>query len=886
MTPGSPTGPPSDRYRKRIENLMRHGSDERIAVTSALASLLAALTLSPLVQGVTWLFVAAITVVTMMVTGIVARQLLRWWPAVAATQALVLLVTLLVLFARSRILEGPGAIDLLRQLVEAGFQVTREQAPPVEATQGIVLLVAGSTGLVALLVDLLAATLRQPALAGLPLLAVYCVPAALLNGGLPWFYFLLAASGFLLLLTADSGDRVRGWGRVLASSSRTSGPGRRPSDGGMAAGGRRVGAATVVLAVLLPALVPGLSNQIIGGNGEGDGTGSGGRTITRINPILDLRKDLANPKDTELLTYRTNVQNPEPLRIVTSDVFDGKTWAPSTDRIPRSQKAKGTLPVPPGLSDNVKTLAADTQITIGPLDETYLPLPYPARSVDVRGDWLYDANTLNVIGDGVTTANLSYKVTHLDVRPTAQQLIDAPLAPTSITSRYLALPPNMPSVIEDTARKIGGDGSPYEQAVRLQRWFRSDAFTYTLEAPDVKDGDTSTDAIVAFIDQKHGYCVHFASTMAVMARQLGIPARVAVGFLPGKLQPEGDRVISANDAHAWPELYFEGVGWTRFEPTPRGGGTPPPEWSEPPAGAFPEDPAATADPQATASAAPNSAGPSQAPNKADEPAAAPTTAPTGPGVPWKTIVVALIVLLGLASPRLAGSLASRRRWNRATSVPALAEAAWDELRLGLSDLGVQWAASWTPRAVEQRLLDDYDFEPDQTAALHRLTHEIEDARYAPPDDELGRRAEERAADIAAVIAVVAAPLPGKTRWRARLWPQSGVDTLTGLLTMANSASERAGRQATKLTGQERNRVGRGDGPGSDDSGPGGSGPGGSSPGGPGSGGPEGYGPGGSGGYGPDGSGGSGGSGGYGGPGSGDSDWDGGSSSGKQKVGTF
>jgi hypothetical protein len=61
---------------------MRHGSDERIAVTSAIASMLAALTLSPLVSGVGWLFVAAITVVTMMVTGIIARQLVRWWPAV------------------------------------------------------------------------------------------------------------------------------------------------------------------------------------------------------------------------------------------------------------------------------------------------------------------------------------------------------------------------------------------------------------------------------------------------------------------------------------------------------------------------------------------------------------------------------------------------------------------------------------------------------------------------------------------------------------------------------------------------------------------------------------------------------------------------------------
>ena len=856
---------------------MRHGSDERIAVTSALASMLAALTLSPLVQGVTWMFVAAIAVVTMMVTGIVARQLLRWWPAVAAAQALVLLLTLLVLFARSRILEGPGAVNLLRQLVEAGFQVTREQSPPVEATQGIVLLVAGSAGLIALLVDLLAATLRQPALAGLPLLAVYCVPAALLNGGLPWYFFMLAAAGFLLLLTADSGDRVRGWGRVLASSTAGAGAARRPADGGMAAGGRRVGAAAVLMAVAVPAFVPGLSNQIIGGNGDGDGTGSGGRTITRINPILDLRKDLANPRDTELLSYRTNVRSPEPLRIVTSDVFDGKTWSPSTDRIPRSQKARGTLPAPPGLGNDVKTLAAETQISIGSLNETYLPLPYPARTVNARGDWLYDATTLNVIGDGVTTQGLSYQVTHLEVQPTAQQLMDSPVAPTSITSRYLALPANMPAVIERTARSIAKDGSDYEKAVRLQRWFRSGAFRYTLEAPDVKDGDSSSDAIVAFLDQKHGYCVHFASTMAVMARMLDIPARVAVGFLPGDQKADGKRVISANDAHAWPELYFEGVGWTRFEPTPRGDGVTPPTWSVPPPGVITEDSAAPEEPAATSSAEPSASGAAPAPRKADEPTAAPTTTADGPGVPWRVILVVLVAVLGLAAPRLAGSLASRQRWNRATSVPALAEASWDELRLGLSDLGVNWAAAWTPRAVEQRLLDDYEFDPEQTAALNRLTHEVENARYAPPDEELGRTAEERMADVSAVVAAVAAPLPSKVRWRARLWPPSGVSTLTGLMTWVNSATERAGRQASALSGRVRDKIsrsdgGRGDGPGT-------------GPGGPeGPGGPSGLGPGGFGGPG--------------GLGSGwdDGDWGGGTpgtsggpsgpSGGKEKVSTF
>jgi transglutaminase-like putative cysteine protease len=56
--------------------------------------------------------------------------------------------------------------------------------------------------------------------------------------------------------------------------------------------------------------------------------------------------------------------------------------------------------------------------------------------------------------------------------------------------------------------------------------------------------------------------------MAAMARTLGIPARVAVGFIPGTATADGGMTVGLKDAHAWPELYFEGVGWTRFEPTP------------------------------------------------------------------------------------------------------------------------------------------------------------------------------------------------------------------------------------------------------------------------------------------------------------------------------
>jgi hypothetical protein len=98
-----------------------------------------------------------------------------------------------------------------------------------------------------------------------------------------------------------------------------------------------------------------------------------------------------------------------------------------------------------------------------------------------------------------------------------------------------------------------------------------------LDAPDVTDRD----AVEAFLTDRRGYCVQFASTMALMARALDIPARVAVGFLPGEQVQPGMYEIRADDAHAWPELYFEGVGWVRFEPTPSSRTGLPPSWAVP-----------------------------------------------------------------------------------------------------------------------------------------------------------------------------------------------------------------------------------------------------------------------------------------------------------------
>ena len=120
-------------------------------------------------------------------------------------------------------------------------------------------------------------------------------------------------------------------------------------------------------------------------------------------------------------------------------------------------------------------------------------------------------------------------------------------------------------------RSPAGAKSRYEQAVMLQNWFRvTGGFRYSLKTQAVGSGNP---ALLHFLFKgpggRVGYCEQFATAYAVMARTLQIPARVAVGFLqPHQGAKPGEWVYKAHDLHAWPELYFQGSGWVRFEPTP------------------------------------------------------------------------------------------------------------------------------------------------------------------------------------------------------------------------------------------------------------------------------------------------------------------------------
>ena len=270
-------------------------------------------------------------------------------------------------------------------------------------------------------------------------------------------------------------------------------------------------------------------------------------------------------------------------------------------------------------------------------------------------------------------------------------------------------------------------------------------------------------------------------------------------------------MITARDAHAWPELYFHDVGWVRFEPTPRRGDVSavPPRWTQPEPGVLP-GPQTSATPSQQPSAGPSATTPTtRRPDGETSSSPDPTLATRLADLPWRTIVV-VVVLIGLAvAPLTAERLARRRRWRRATTGAQRTEAAWEELRQGLGDAGVRWAVSWTPRALQQRLITDLRLGGSEQAGLGRLVADLEAARYAPPEDAPGRSREDLMRDVKPVVAAAEEVLPTRTRLATAVFPPSGIRTIRDLARRADESASAAGRRATDRAGALRESVGAG-----------------------------------------------------------------------------
>ncbi|OEJ51193.1 transglutaminase [Streptomyces agglomeratus] len=763
----------------------------RLALCATAATLLTAGALLPLVGESAWILTAALLVTVQAGVGALARRVPLARGLTVAAQGLVALVMLTVVFARDSaiggVLPGPEAFRAFTRLLTTGAEDVGRYAIPAPATEGIRLMLVGGVLLIALAVDTIAVTFRSAAPAGLPLLALYSVAAGLSPGGASWLWFLLAASGYLLLLLAEGRDRLSQWGRVFDGAPRAQG---RTAAGFETAGGsapapvrtgRRIGVVAMGIALVVPASLPALDGGLLSGRGAGDGGGSGGGTISAVNPLVSLQNSLNQPEDREVLRYRTNSGSTKDLylRIVSLDQFDGAAWKSSERRI---EDVPERLPRPQGLGPDVRTTEINSSVSAaGWYAQSYLPMPYPVTRVDIDGRWRYEPAGRTLVGDkGQTTRGVRYTAGSLIVQPTAGQLAAATTPPARLLREYTKVPGSLPQVVESTALRVTKDASnDYERAVALQDWFASKGgFTYDTQ---VQSG-SGTAAIARFLRDKEGFCVHFSFSMAAMARTLGIPARVAVGFTPGTVQSDGTMSVGLRDAHAWPELYFEGVGWTRFEPTPTRGSVP----------EYTRDEAPSSTPSGAAQATPStSTAPSAAPSvtdscppqmrlqgECDGEAQQGGAGPTDTGFPLGPLLLVglgavVVVLLPLLPLMWRGRVRARRLGSAGrTSADAAARtlAGWREISDTAWDYGVAPDESQTPRKAAARMVRLGRLDGAAAEAVHRAAGAVEQVLYAPRPAVSGSLAEE----AGLVRAGLRAAAGRGARLRAVLAPRSAV----------------------------------------------------------------------------------------------------------------
>lgn len=639
-----------------------------------------------------------------------ARRIL---PPLAGVAALLGLVTLL--FAPGSALLGVvptlGTLDSYGLLfAEAGESIYR-QAIPATADWPIIFVLCLGIGAIAVVCDLVAITLRLPALAGVPLLVILAIPALTARNITDPFVFVLSAAAYLLLLVA---------GR----------PRRQP---GLAVG---IGAAAIIGALVMPIVLPGI-DATPGNTVPGLSTG--------VNPVLGLGDDLRRASERDVLDYTTESGDAHYLRLVTLENFTGAEWAPTDLEVDTANTVDGFGPVP-GLSAEVPRSPENTVVDVGNLSSRWLPMPYPPREVSgLDNDWFWEPNGFSVSSTNDTARNQRYRVESLLVQPTPEQLLAAGTTVPSELEPYLALPDDLPTVISDAAVGVADTAnSNYEKALALQEYFRSDAFEYSEEAPVEGDYDgTGMDVLATFLEVRAGYCVHFASAMAVMARSLDIPARVVVGFLPGTpLLRDGDvsYEVTTHDLHSWPELYFEGIGWVQFEPTPGRGelgdyadvsvdGVP-----------APEAPDATAPGAAPVPVPSVSAGETPDAGLDDAGTGAPDLDAQGnsPGLALALVLAALLSLL----PAIVRTAQRWRLGARIAAGRASAIDGWTETLRTAVDLRLPVATTQTPRAAAGtmgggesllRLLDAVENEGYAAAAVtdrRELARDVEGARAA------------------------------------------------------------------------------------------------------------------------------------------------------------
>ncbi len=522
-----------------------------------------------------------------------------------------------------------------------------------------------------------------------------------------------------------------------------------------------VGLTAVVAAAVAPRL-PGAGEKALI-----DTRNRQGSVTEVLSPLVDIGSQLRNRGNLEAFTVASS-DGAHYWRVYASPQYDDGQWTPIEEELQEMGDR----------SDEVLLAGERTEQTVRilALGGHYVPAAYRAVRVSPSEVLWTEQTQMVFLPDVTLQRGDTIAIESMVPRPDPGQLSSATVADAPAGS--LDLPDGLPQLARDEAlAATAGAATPYDKALALQDWFR-DNFRYDL---DVQLGG-SYDAIEAFLRGRSGFCQQFAGTFAVMARYLGLPTRLAVGYTPGDLRSDGLFHVYGRHGHTWPEVWFDGIGWVPFEPTPGRGspdavgytGVAPEQFTgtgegtgtvqTTPATVPPRD---NGDPDSSTTV-PGGGAPGAGNGATTTTSAAggvgTGSSSTGSGVAWVVAVVAALLLLWvLVAPRVVRSLSRRHHRSERDRVIS----AWQRTLGALSLAGAPPVGGSTP-------LQYADAAEGATGVDHRALRElavhVTRAVYSPRDID-GRAAERCELLSGEIDAICRDRTPTSVRIRAMVDPR-------------------------------------------------------------------------------------------------------------------
>jgi len=734
-------------------------SRRHLTLVAAAATLMAAAPISAIFDSLGWFLRALITVGMIAGAAIGVRSIRgRLWAQVAA-MAGALLVALTMFYNGGTSILGliPSFATFARfqeLLASSGSDIQTAFVPVPVDIESILFLTTLGIGGVAIFVDLFAVGLRRPALTGLPMLAIYSVPVAVYTDSVNPIPFVIGAAGYLWLLVSDNVDKVRRFGR------RFTGEGRgvdlwEPSP--LAATGRRLAIAGVIVAVLLPLLIPGMTSGFLSqfgqGGGQGQGVGGTGRGGT-VDLFANLHGKLLQPNELDMIKVTTDDPAPFYLRFGVADEVQPNGFK---HRTPSGRPVSATLPAVPGYDRQAGSPRYRAEIEIfKAFDMPMLPtysITVGTRNLDAS--WNYDLQQQIIYSPRSRSPGKKYNIEFVHPTFEPDQLRLARLLPESNPiQRDFSKVPDIPAVADKVEELTRGKTTVYDKVRALYDYFSAkNDFVYDLTT---KQGTTGQD-ITDFLEGKRGFCEQYAAALTWMVRAAGIPARVAFGFTKGSKYSGGNYTLTTRNLHAWTEVYFEAFGWVPFDATPSASvaGSVTSAWAPNP------DAPEEGDPSANPSANPSAGAgfdPAEEVDKNREQECpecpqpgADVQTPT-PAWVWWSIGGGALALILLMTPAMRRQVLRRKR-SRGYAVQVAAtdlrpgapemvvvtdgatarreaHAAWDELMDTMVDYRIAIDPAETPRTTAERLIRAEGLPTSTAEQARKLGHAEERARYS------------------------------------------------------------------------------------------------------------------------------------------------------------